>query len=236
MRGVDRYDQMIKYYSFTRKTMKWTKKVMLYFVQMMLKNAHVLYNKYNPAGQKMTLLQFHELAYRALIHFDPDEWPESDTEIPHLPSLPLEERIDYRPPAAENAPPSDEDNPDSPEALEPATATPGTSVDTPGSTVPAATPAPEEEDVDQETPLPGTANTPAYSRPRLFDPPGRLSAGRTIHTSERHTGQTKMKRCRVCFKSGIRRETIYQCCVCKVPLCIRNDCFRRYHSLKRYWR
>lgn len=45
MSGVDRFDQMIKYYAFAHKTMKWTKKVMLYLFQMMLQNVHILYNK-----------------------------------------------------------------------------------------------------------------------------------------------------------------------------------------------
>lgn len=46
----------------------------------------------------MTLLQFHEVAYDALIFFNDDDWPANETnDIPHAPSLPLEEFYDYRP-------------------------------------------------------------------------------------------------------------------------------------------
>ena len=53
---------LIKYHSFAWKTMKWTKKVFLYLVQMMLHNAHVLYVKHTEDQPNMALLQFHEIA------------------------------------------------------------------------------------------------------------------------------------------------------------------------------
>ena len=87
MRGVDGFDQMIKYYSFTRKTWKWTKKVVMYFIQTMLHNAHILYKKYGPQGKKMTLLQFHQIAYDALLNFNSDEWPSNQVRLPHRVSI-----------------------------------------------------------------------------------------------------------------------------------------------------
>ncbi|XP_069164078.1 piggyBac transposable element-derived protein 4-like [Procambarus clarkii] len=60
MKGVGHFDQMIKYYHFTRKTHKWTKKMTIYFVQMAIYNAFVMYNYYTTDRKKLTLLHFHE--------------------------------------------------------------------------------------------------------------------------------------------------------------------------------
>ena len=46
MGGVDHFDQMIKYYQFTRRTNKWTKKFVVYLFQMALFNSFALYRKY----------------------------------------------------------------------------------------------------------------------------------------------------------------------------------------------
>ncbi|XP_069184253.1 piggyBac transposable element-derived protein 4-like [Procambarus clarkii] len=43
MKGVDHFDQMVKYYRFTRKSHKWTKKITFYFLQMAIHNAYVMY-------------------------------------------------------------------------------------------------------------------------------------------------------------------------------------------------
>ena len=73
MAGVDRFDQLIKYYSFLRRTVKWSKKMTL--VQMAMQNAFALYTKYSTDAKKMSHLQFQMLAIEALIFFDLDEWP-----------------------------------------------------------------------------------------------------------------------------------------------------------------
>ena len=44
----------------------------------------------------------------------------------------------------------------------------------------------------------------------------------------------KTRDCRVCSKRETKRkQTNYQCCTCKVPLCI-HPCFRAYHTQKNY--
>lgn len=56
MSGIDRQDQMLSYYSAERKTIRWPKKLFMHFIEMMLLNAHHLFNKYS--GSKMTLYDF----------------------------------------------------------------------------------------------------------------------------------------------------------------------------------
>lgn len=45
----------------------------------------------------------------------------------------------------------------------------------------------------------------------------------------------KKRDCKVCSsrKSKKRKVTSYQCCSCKVPLCV-HSCFRKYHMHKNY--
>ena len=43
MGGVDLFDQLIQYYPFTRRSRRWTHKLMKYFLQLAIQNAYVLY-------------------------------------------------------------------------------------------------------------------------------------------------------------------------------------------------
>jgi hypothetical protein len=43
--GVDRSDQMLSYYSFQRKTIKWWKKLFFHLFNLAVVNAHILHNK-----------------------------------------------------------------------------------------------------------------------------------------------------------------------------------------------
>ena len=47
MRGVDRADQLISYYSIPRKTIKWYKKIAFYLLDVCTLNANILYNQCN---------------------------------------------------------------------------------------------------------------------------------------------------------------------------------------------
>ena len=75
MGGVDHFDQMIKYYQFTRRTSKWTKKFVIYLFQMALFNAFALYRKYTRDARKKTFKVFTLLLADILIHFKPEQWP-----------------------------------------------------------------------------------------------------------------------------------------------------------------
>ena len=57
MNGVDRLDQMISYYPFTRKTVKWTKKFVMYLFSIAMYNSFVLFTAAK-GGQKKSLLPF----------------------------------------------------------------------------------------------------------------------------------------------------------------------------------
>ena len=58
MGGVDKLDQMISYYPLTRKTCKWTKKMVFYWFEIAIHNAFVIYKWRYPNGQYRTLLRF----------------------------------------------------------------------------------------------------------------------------------------------------------------------------------
>lgn len=47
MGGVDKFDQMIKYYPLKRKTNRWTQKFTVHIFEILLHNSHVLYKKYS---------------------------------------------------------------------------------------------------------------------------------------------------------------------------------------------
>lgn len=48
MGGVDRADQLAKYYTITRKSFKWWKKLAMHVINMMITNAYILYKKMVP--------------------------------------------------------------------------------------------------------------------------------------------------------------------------------------------
>lgn len=48
MSGVDRADQMLSYNSCQRKTLRWYKKIFVHVLQMLLLNAHKLFNNHYP--------------------------------------------------------------------------------------------------------------------------------------------------------------------------------------------
>jgi hypothetical protein len=58
MNRVDRLDQNIQYYPFVRKTVKWTKKFVVYLFEISLFNSYVIYKTKNPRGDCKTLLSF----------------------------------------------------------------------------------------------------------------------------------------------------------------------------------
>ena len=57
MKGVDRADQYLSYYSLFRKTVKWPKKVALWLINCALFNSFRIYQKLNPTS-KMTYKEF----------------------------------------------------------------------------------------------------------------------------------------------------------------------------------
>jgi len=58
MSGFDLLDQTIPYYPFTRKTLKWTKKVFLYMMEISVHNAFVLHKAKSSRKKYNTLYKF----------------------------------------------------------------------------------------------------------------------------------------------------------------------------------
>ena len=158
MSGVDRLDQMISYYPFTRKTMKWPKKVFFYLLEVSLWNSFVIYKAKNPQA-KLNLRSFHLKVIEKLCQISNyDSSSSSDDEAPPA-KVPRNDSIE------------------------------------------------------------------------------RLRGGFQRHQQAVFPATDKKKfpqrRCRVCQKNGIRKDTRVFCKKCKVPLCPKT-CFSVYHSRKSF--
>lgn len=57
MSDIDRQNQMNSYYPFSRKTIRWYKKVGIHVIQIILLNSYNSYNQ-SQVGSKMTLYDF----------------------------------------------------------------------------------------------------------------------------------------------------------------------------------
>ncbi|XP_068237096.1 piggyBac transposable element-derived protein 4-like [Palaemon carinicauda] len=100
MRRVDLFYQMMNYYTFARRSRRWTKKTILYLLQLALYNSYVLYQKYRLDRNKrgLSFRKYHELIASAFLYFDPAMWRDSGNRIPRAPDIPVEERFDRLPP------------------------------------------------------------------------------------------------------------------------------------------
>ena len=58
MRGVDRNDQYMSYYSGVRRTVKWTTKLAIHLFSMCITNAYILYTKYGNSNEKLDHEEF----------------------------------------------------------------------------------------------------------------------------------------------------------------------------------
>lgn len=67
MGGVDRVDQLLQYYSFLRKSIKWYKKVAFHLFDVALLNSQILWMKAHPDA-KMTGLEFRMTVVEQIIH------------------------------------------------------------------------------------------------------------------------------------------------------------------------
>ena len=58
MGGVNKADQLLSYYSFTRRTMKWWKRVFFHLVDVAIVNSYIMYSESLQDGRKLTHEQF----------------------------------------------------------------------------------------------------------------------------------------------------------------------------------
>uniref|UniRef100_A0A1B6HI21 Uncharacterized protein n=2 Tax=Cicadellinae TaxID=33370 RepID=A0A1B6HI21_9HEMI len=89
MKGVDRSDQMMSYYPCERKTLRWYKKIFVHVIQMMLVNAHYLYNEVRTSSgeNKMPLYDFRlEVIDKLLPDVPEPPRPLKRRRVPHVPS------------------------------------------------------------------------------------------------------------------------------------------------------
>ena len=56
--GVDRMDQMMSYYTFQRKTIKWWRKVFFWLLEVIVHNAFTLYRVHTSSTRKLSLKDF----------------------------------------------------------------------------------------------------------------------------------------------------------------------------------
>ena len=66
MSGVDHLDQISSYYSCARKTVKWSKKLVLHLLHLAVMNGFILYKKYN--GRITSVLDFLMAIIRDMPH------------------------------------------------------------------------------------------------------------------------------------------------------------------------
>lgn len=114
----------------------------------------------------------------------------------------------------------------------PFTAHPGKTFDTPPKKVPLFY---LEKFLDEELIKLITKQTNLYAA-QFFDNgflimvlPSRLVERHFPEQMKTDTGKTKSRKCRVCYKKGVRKESTYWCPDCKAALCI-NNCFKIYHT------
>ena len=71
MGGVDKQDQFLSYYGFTRRTVKWWKKVFFYLLDSAVVNAYIMYTQAKPGIRKLTHVQFRLELVKQLLLYDP---------------------------------------------------------------------------------------------------------------------------------------------------------------------
>ena len=245
MGGVDLFDQLVQYYSFARRSRRWTHKLNKYMLQLALQNAFTLYCVYSEDQKKLNHAQFIEMAAEALVNFKEEDWPECGSgPIPREPNLPREQRADRErieqfhrrrgtvPPPSPPPPPT----PPPPAAEEELVDDPAPAPPSPPEAVAGPSQDPDAPAAPAVPGSPGDIPPAVAPRPsrRLVDPVIRLQPG--DHTMVRLPGN-KQKRCRVCYMSGMRRDSRFICQDCNVALCrIRvSDCYNRYHTQAVYW-
>jgi hypothetical protein len=88
---------------------------------------------------------------------------------------------------------------------------------------------------DSSSGLDSSSDSEPESAPRAptFDPSTRLVGGYKIHHMELIPGSANtsnpQKRCRMCYRAGVRKDTRFHSKDCNVPLC-KDKCFGTYHS------
>uniref|UniRef100_A0ABF7PQ92 piggyBat transposase n=1 Tax=Myotis lucifugus TaxID=59463 RepID=A0ABF7PQ92_MYOLU len=96
MKGVDRADQYLSYYSILRRTVKWTKRLAMYMINCALFNSYAVYKsvRQRKMGFKMFLKQ-------TAIHWLTDDIPEDMDIVPDLQPVPSTSGMRAKPPTSD---------------------------------------------------------------------------------------------------------------------------------------
>ena len=95
MGGVHLVDQLMSYYSFVRRSHRWTHKVILYLIQLAIQNTYCLYYCYTTDRKKLTHIQFLEMAVNSLLAYSDTNWPSAGIPFQRAASLPVNERAGH---------------------------------------------------------------------------------------------------------------------------------------------
>lgn len=79
MNAVDRMDQMLSYYPFVRRSVKWHKKYVMYLFQISLHNSYILFREDNPHSKVNSLYHYITACCKALTQ------PQQDSSVPTRP-------------------------------------------------------------------------------------------------------------------------------------------------------
>ncbi len=120
MGGVDKLDQCVKYYPFTRKSVKWTKKFTFYLFQIAMYNSFVIYKEQIAQRKRKSLYEYIlaiiECYISSTADIDSDSHSDDDTQRPSL-------TLNVTPRAASHDPPTRLDGRMRNHTLEPIAAT-----------------------------------------------------------------------------------------------------------------
>lgn len=73
MKGTDRHDQLLSYYPFEKKSLRWYKKIFVHILHMILINSHLLFNMHSveDGRKKMSLYNFRLMVIEELLPAKP---------------------------------------------------------------------------------------------------------------------------------------------------------------------
>ncbi|XP_056424470.1 protein lin-9 homolog isoform X2 [Hyla sarda] len=226
MGGFDFSEQVLEPYSDMRSLRVWYKKLAVYVVHMALYNAYVLSQC---AGHEGTFMEFQEEIIKTLI------FPVKEKKVPSTPSVSVDPRIVPGQHFPSEVPPTGKKGRSQKRCR--VCSKRGIRKDTiyqcdtcpvkPGLCMKDCFRVYHTSLVlgDQERDVPSTS-LGSEDVARIV--PGQHFPSEVPQTGKKGRSQ---KRCRVCSKKGVRKDTIYQCDTCPVKpgLCMK-DCFRVYHS------
>ena len=89
MLGVDLNDQMLSYYCFNRRTVKWWRKMVIHLFNMILTNSYVLHKKFHTANNNSSEVLTHAQFLNKIVHYLVTEGLKTCSQKPNAPNNPI---------------------------------------------------------------------------------------------------------------------------------------------------